>query len=92
MVVDGVNAYGEVTQVYMVIVQTLETGLEILVILHGTVHPVDTAHRVSLVGKVYHGFTGSQISDMCVDAHGVARHVKCHIRALDSKAVDMDDP
>ena len=48
MEIDGVYAYMDIAKVYMVVVQALNTGLVVLIILDGTIQPVNTSNGVSL--------------------------------------------
>ena len=50
--VDAVNAHSDVSKVKVVEVQSFHTGLEILVILNGTIHQVNRLHGIGLRVKV----------------------------------------
>ena len=90
--VDGVNTHRNVAEVYVVIVQTINMRLEVLVVLHGTMHPVNAAHRIGLGTQVDECFAGNKTTEMGVDAHRVTGHVEHNIRVVDSEAIDMNLP
>ena len=76
MVVDGVDTNINVRQVDMVIVETLDTGLIVLVILQGTVHPVNTRYGIGLLLQVNHRLLSSQRTHMSPYTHRIAWHVE----------------
>ena len=76
MVVDGVDTDIDIRQVDMVIIETLNAGLEILVILQGTIHPVDTGYGIGLLLQINHRLLSGKRTHMGSDTHRVTRHVE----------------
>ena len=89
MVIDGVDAHSNVAEVYMVIVQTVNAGLVILVVLHCTMHPINATHRIGLGTQVDECLPRNETAEMGIDAHRVSWHMEHHIRAVDSYAIDI---
>ena len=76
MVIDGVDADINVRQVDMVIVEALDTGLVVLIILQGPIHPINTGYGIGLLLQVDHCLLSSQRTHMSSDTHRIAWHVK----------------
>ena len=60
----------------MVIVEALDTGLVVLVILQGSIYPVDTGYGIGLLLQVNQCLLSSKCTHMGTDTHRVTRHVE----------------
>ena len=75
MIVDGVDADIQVCEVNVIVVESFDTWLKILVVGQCAVQPVDTAYGIGLRTEVYQCVTCRQCTEVRPDAHRVARHV-----------------
>ena len=76
VIIDGVDTDIDVRQVDVVIVEALDTGLVVLVILQGAIHPVNTSYGIGLLLQINHRLLSGQRTHMGSDTHRIAWHVE----------------
>ena len=89
VVVDAVYTYINMGKVNVVVVQSLDAGLVVLVVLQGAIVPVGTMDGIGLRLKVDEGLASHQRAQCGMDTHGVARHVQGYLRTGDGQTVGM---